>query len=535
MINKKLVVPLFILLIVVGIIAGMKIQNAISDDKVSDQVRKFADVLNITSRYYVDDVDPQKLTEEAIRGMLEQLDPHSVYMSADVVKRENESFQGSFEGIGVEFDIVNDTLTVVSPISGGPSEKLGILAGDKIVKIDGINCVKISRDDVPKKLRGQKGTVVNVTIVRIGLSNPLDFKIVRDKIPIYSIDASFMIDDKIGYVKVSRFAQTTQDEFMQNMNKLRGLGMKMVIVDLRGNPGGYLDQAFKIASDFLPAGKKIVYTKSRIKDFEENYNSTGGSFSDIPMIVLVNEGSASASEIVSGAIQDWDRGLIVGESTFGKGLVQRQFTLSDSSAFRVTTARYFTPSGRLIQKPYKGGTYMNPRVLYDTLEGENLYHEHEKEGKDTTRKEFKTMGGRTVFGGGGITPDYFVKLDTLTSFTVQLRRVNLFYVYVEKYMVANRKKIESTYQDYNNFNKNFVVTETMLDEFLNLARENKVEINYDSYTRDLDFIKISIKSQIARDLWGNEGSYAVFMSNDQQVQKALTLFNEAIKLMSLNR
>lgn len=533
--NKKLIIPLFILLIVVGIIAGMKIQTAVSDDKIDEQVKKFRDVLSITSRYYVDDIDSQKLTEAAIKGMLEELDPHSVYMSADVVKRENESFQGSFEGIGVEFDIINDTLTVVSPISGGPSEKLGILAGDKIIKIDGVSCIKIPRDDVPKKLRGQKGTIVKVTIVRIGLSKPIEFEITRDKIPIYSVDASFMVDDKIGYIKVSRFASTTHDEFVQNMNKLRGQGLQMVILDLRGNPGGYLDQAFKMASDFLPAGSKIVYTKSRIKDFEEVYNSSGGPYQDIPLIVLVNEGSASASEIVSGAIQDWDRGLIVGESTFGKGLVQRQFPLTDGSAFRVTTARYFTPSGRLIQKPYEGGKYKNPIMRYDTLEGENLYHEHEQEAKDTTKPEFKTMGGRTVFGGGGITPDYFVKLDTLTSFTVQLRRLNLFYEYVEKYMTANRKSIEATYSNYNDFNRKFEVDESMLRNLLSLAKDRKVEFNNDNYQRDLGFIKISIKSQIARDIWGNEGSYAVFMSNDDQVQKALTLFNEAIKLMSLKR
>jgi carboxyl-terminal processing protease len=534
--NKKLVIPLFIIIVVIGIITGMKIQSAISDDKISEQVKKFSEVLSITSRFYVDDIDSQKLTESAIRGMLDELDPHSVYMSSDVVKRENESFQGSFEGIGVEFDIVNDTLTVVSPISGGPSEKLGILAGDKIVKIDGENCIKISREDVPKKLRGQKGTIVKVSIIRVGMTKPLDFEIVRDKIPIYSVDASFMIDDKIGYIKVSRFAQTTHDEFMQNMNKLQSNGMKMVVLDLRGNPGGYLDQAFKMASEFLPAGRKIVYTKSRTKDFEEVYNSTGGTFQNIPLVVLVNEGSASASEIVSGAIQDWDRGLIVGETTFGKGLVQRQFPLTDGSAFRVTTARYFTPSGRLIQKPYEGGKYKNPISRYDTLEGENIYHERDtKDIKDTTRPEFKTMGGRTVFGGGGITPDFFAKLDTLTSYSVQLRRLNLIYEYVEKYMITNRKKIESSYSNYKDFNNKFEVDDDMMRSLVDLANERKIEYNGNSYTRDLNFLKTSIKSQIARDIWGNEGSYAVFMSNDDQVQRALTLFDDAIKLMSLNK
>jgi carboxyl-terminal processing protease len=530
MIHKKLIYPLFLVLLVIGIVAGMKIQNAISDDKVSDQVKKFADVLGITSRYYVDNIDTQKLTEAAIRGLLDELDPHSTYISIEQLKRVNEDFQGSFDGIGVEFDVLNDTLTVVSPISGGPSEKLGILAGDKIVKIDGQSCIKIAREDVPKKLRGPKGTKVIVTISRYGKGDLIDFEITRDKIPLYSVDASFMMNTDVGYLRMSRFAATTYDEFMQAMNKLRGQGMKMLMLDLRGNPGGYLEQAFKITSEFVPRGKKIVFTKSRTKEFEEVYNSTGGSFTDLPLIVLVNEGSASASEILAGAIQDLDRGLIVGETTFGKGLVQRQFDLFDGSAFRVTTARYYTPSGRLIQKPYEGGKYKHSMRL-DTLEGENI--NHDKDTKDTTRPEFKTLKGRTVFGGGGITPDYFVKMDTLTTYTVQLRRLNLFYEYVENYLSANKKSIENNYKNYLEFRDRFTVDESMLNNLKDLARKKKVEFDAVAFNRDIDFIKISIKSQIARDIWGNEGNYAVFVSNDDQVQKALSLFLEAIKLMKM--
>lgn len=530
MIHKKLIIPIFLVLLVIGIVAGMKIQNAISDDKVSDQVKKFADVLGITSRYYVDNIDTQKLTEAAIRGMLEELDPHSTYISQEQLKRVNEDFQGSFEGIGVEFDILNDTLTVVSPISGGPSEKLGILAGDKIVKIDGQSCIKIPREDVPKKLRGPKGTKVIVSVVRYGKSDILEFEITRDKIPLYSVDASFMINNEIGYLRMSRFAATTYDEFMQGMNKLKGQGMKMLLLDLRGNPGGYLEQAFKISSEFIPKGKKIVFTKSRTKEFEEVYNSSGGSFSELPLVVLVNEGSASASEILAGAIQDLDRGLIVGETTFGKGLVQRQFDLFDGSAFRVTTARYYTPSGRLIQKPYEGGKYKHAFRL-DTLEGENILHSNDT--KDTTRPIYKTLKGRSVYGGGGITPDYFVKLDTLTTYTVQLRRLNLFYEYVENYLISNRKEIESNYKSYNDFRDKFLIDEKMLNDLKELAKKRKVEYDAVAFSRDLDFIKISIKSQIARDIWGNEGNYAVFISNDEQVQKALSLFYEAIKLMRM--
>ncbi len=531
MINKKFILPISILLIAIGIMVGMKIQNAVSDDKISSQVKKFNDALTVTSRYYVDDVDSQKLTEDAIKGMLEGLDPHSVYISSDQLKRVNEDFQGSFEGIGVEFDIINDTLTIVSPISGGPSEKLGILAGDKIVKIDGVSAVKIARDDVPKKLKGPKGTKVIVTIMRAGLNDPLEFEITRDKIPIYSVDASFMYNDEIGYVKVSRFAGTTYDEFMKAMGELSNQGMKKVILDLRGDPGGYLDQAFKMASEFIPKGQKIVYTKSRISDFNEEYISSGGMYTDIPLVVLVNGGSASASEIVSGAVQDWDRGLIVGETTFGKGLVQRQFDLPDGSAFRVTTARYYTPSGRLIQKPYEGSKYVNS----NTTEQEGLNIEHKNDTQDTSRPVFTTPAGRTVFGGGGITPDYVIKLDTLTNYSVQLRRLNLFYIVAERFMSNNRKNVEAMYKSPQEFRDGFNIDDNMLSELKEMASEKNVSFNEDEYNKDLDFIKTSIKFQIARDIWGNNGSYMVWVNNDEQFLKAATLFDDATKLAKLKQ
>ncbi len=530
MFNKKIIIPVIIIMTVVSIFIGMKIQDAISDDKVSDQVRKFSEVLNLTSRYYVDNIDSQKLTESAIRGMLDELDPHSIYISSDQLKRVNEEFQGSFEGIGVEFDVINDSLTVVSPISGGPSEKLGILAGDKIVKIDDVSAVKITREDVPKKLRGPKGTKVKLSIVRMGMNELLEFTVTRDKIPLYSVDASFIIDENIGYIKVSRFAATTYDEFVAALNKLKGEGMKKLVLDLRSNPGGFLDQAFKMASEFLPAGKKIVYTKSRIKEFEEVYNSSGGQFTDIPLVVLVNEGSASASEIVSGAVQDWDRGLVVGETTFGKGLVQRQFEISDGSAIRVTTARYYTPSGRTIQKPYEGGKYKDPMRL-DTLQGENF--NHDKDTKDTTKPVFKTFGGRTVFGGGGITPDFFVKLDTLTKYSVQLRRLNLIYEYTEKYMTSNRKSIENKYKNYKEFIQGYTVSNEMLDDLTELAKSRDIPFDQTGFNIDKKFLETSIKAQIARDIWGNEGFYAVFMLSDDQVLKAISLIDEAAKLIKL--
>ncbi|MCB0723140.1 MAG: S41 family peptidase [Ignavibacteriae bacterium] len=530
--KNRILIPVVTLVLILGVVIGMKIQNAVSDDRVSEQVRKYNEVLQTTNKFYVDDIDSQKLTEAAIKGMLEELDPHSVYITADQLKRVNEDFQGSFEGIGVEFDVINDTLTVVSPISGGPSEKLGILAGDKIVKIDGESAIKISREDVPKKLRGPAGTKVNVTIMRAGSSNPLEFEITRDKIPLYSVDASFMYDDEIGYVKVSRFAATTYDEFVQALDKLEKQGMKKLVLDLRGNPGGYLDQAFKMASLFIERDRKIVYTKSRIKAFEEEYKSNGGKYSDVPLILLVNGGSASASEIVSGAIQDWDRGLIVGETTFGKGLVQRQYDLSDGSAFRITTARYYTPAGRLIQKPYDGAEYR--KLLVEDIEGDNIEHSHDSD-LDTTRPVFKTFGGRTVYGGGGITPDYVVKLDTLTPYTVQLRRLNVLYQYVENFMRGQRKSIESQYSSYRKFRDDFDVTDSMLDNLKDMASDKGVTYNSSEFSKDEPYIKAYIKSQIARDIWGDEGSYAVFVMSDDQFLKAVTLFDDAIRLANLNK
>ncbi|KXK42244.1 MAG: periplasmic protease [Chlorobi bacterium OLB5] len=527
--KRKYLIPIFLMLISIGVLVGMKVNTAASGDDLFNNVKKFNEALTLVQKNYVDDVNTEMLTEAAIKGMLMQLDPHSTYITQDQLKRINEDFQGSFEGIGVEFDIVNDTITIVTPISGGPSEALGIIAGDKIVKIDGVNSVGMSREDVPKKLRGPKGTKVTVSISRGGNPNLIDFEITRDKIPLYSVDASFMINNEVGYARVTRFSATTYDEFSKSLAELKKQGMKKLVLDLRNNPGGYLDQAFKMASMFIDRGKKIVYTKSRISAFNDEYVSEGGEYTNMPLIVLVNDGSASASEIVSGAIQDWDRGLIVGENTFGKGLVQRQYDLSDGSAMRVTTSRYYTPSGRLIQKPYEGGEYK--KMLMNPEEGDNLYHT--KDTKDTSRPEFKTMGGRTVLGGGGITPDFVITLDTLTNYSVQLRRVNLFLEYANAYYDANRENLKSNYSDYLKFRDNFQVTQNMLDDFKMLAASKNIEFNEEQWSRDLDFITTSIKSIIARDIWGNNGSMAVWLETDKQFQKAMTLFPEAEKLAQL--
>ena len=351
--KKRFSTPVVVLLILVSILGGMQLNMLISGDNIYEQLGKFKDVLSLTEKYYVDEVDTQKLTESAIKGMLNDLDPHSVYIDPKQLTKVTEEFQGKFEGIGIEFAIVNDTITVVQPIGGGPSAQLGILSNDRIVKIDGKSAIGFDNDQVMKGLKGPKGTKVSVTIVRPGEKELLDYEIVRDVIPFYSVDVSFMLDDEVGYINVTRFAETTNAEMLSALQKLKAQGMKRLVLDLRFNPGGYLDQAVKMADLFLDGDpvtgqRKIVYTKGRRPDFNEEYFATSNSeFEKVPLIILISNGTASASEIVAGAIQDWDRGLIVGETSFGKGLVQRQFELADKSAFRLTIARYYTPSGRL--------------------------------------------------------------------------------------------------------------------------------------------------------------------------------------------
>jgi carboxyl-terminal processing protease len=527
--KHKYLVPVFFMLVSIGVLIGMRVNTAASGDDLFEDVKKFNEVLTLVQKNYVEPVNTDKLTEAAIKGLLGDLDPHSVYITADQLKRINEDFQGSFDGIGVEFDVINDTITIITPISGGPSEALGIQAGDKIVKIDGASAIGMSREEVPKKLRGPKGTQVTVTIYRPGTPNLLDFTITRDKIPLYSVDASFMVNKDVAYVRVTRFSATTYDEFSKALADLKSQGMTKLILDLRNNPGGYLDQAFKMAGMFIEKGKKIVYTKSRIPAYNYEYLSEGGQYTDIPLILLVNDGSASASEIVAGAIQDWDRGLIVGENTFGKGLVQRQYDLSDGPAIRVTTARYYTPSGRLIQKPYVGSEY---KKFVDTeQEGNNLMHTHDV--NDTTKPKYKTMGGRTVYGGGGITPDYIEKMDTLTPYSVQLRRLNLFLEYTNNYFEENKDRIRSEYSDYIKFRDGFNVNENMLSDLKSLATQKGVAFNQEQWSTDLGFIKTTIKSIIARDIWGNNGSMAVWLADDRQFNKALELFPEAEKLAHL--
>ncbi len=516
--------------LIFGIFTGIQIQKAISTDNFQEQLRKFSDVLSLTRKFYVDEVDTQKLVESAINGLLEKLDPHSVYIPPKQLEQVEEEFRGNFEGIGIEFQIINDTIVVVSAIPGGPSEALGITAGDRIVKINGEPYKKITNEEVRKKLRGPKGTRVDVTIYRPSINEFLDFTIIRDKIPLYSVDAAFMIDNETGYISLSRFAQTTFDEIKSAMDSLDRQGMKRLILDLRNNSGGYMSEAVKISDLFLDQGKMIVYTKSRIPEFCEEYRAVRPfKYEKLPVIVLVNNGSASASEIVSGSIQDWDRGLIVGERTFGKGLVQRQFTLNDNSALRLTISRYYTPVGRLIQRDYTGkekADYYRESVETDTIEGENIEHTIEN---DTTKPVYITPKGRKVYGGGGITPDYIVKSPPLTKFTSSLLRKNLFYQFILSYLDRNGKAIQNKYKDWKTFKQEYQINETMLNEFVDYAKKQGVEFNKDEFEKDKSYIKARLKAQIGRSYWRNDGWYPVLLEVDPQFKKAITLFPEAEK------
>jgi carboxyl-terminal processing protease len=528
--------PYLLFTVVIGIVIGVFLEKIFSHDKLDEGIKKLNDVLSITEKYYLEDVDTQKLIESAITGILNELDPHSVYIPPKDLAQVEETMQGDFDGIGIEFQIVNDTLTVVSPITGGPSEALGIQAGDRIIRIDNVNVIGIKNEGVFKKLRGKKGSEVRVSIIRNGSNKINEYTIVRDKIPLYSVDTHFMIDNNTGYLSVSRFAETTYDEILKSLDDLYQKGMKQLVFDLRGNPGGYLNQAVSVSDLFISGKKKIVYTQGRIKEFDEVYFASKiSNYENIPLIILINKGSASASEIVSGAIQDWDRGLIVGETSFGKGLVQKQFDLSDNSALRLTVSQYFTPSGRLIQRNYKNlkdkKTYYSEIMEQDSVEGENINHKAEQ---DSVRPEFKTGKGRVVYGGGGITPDYIVKSELMTNYTQNLLRNNLFYIFVLSFLDNNSQSIKSKYKDdLNYFKDDFKISDELLNRFIEYAKSNNVPYKSEEFEKDKEYISIRLKAQIARNFWKNEGWYSILLTHDHQFTKAITLFNEAKKLANL--
>ncbi len=524
-----------LLLVVVSAFLGARIEMAFSDDNIMEQVQKYSEVLTMVQKYYVDAVKVDDLNEAGINGILSKLDPHSIYMPLTNVKESDEQFSGRFEGIGVTFTLIRDTITVDSPVPGGPSDRLGIEAGDKFIAIDGKPAIKLKDDEVKKALRGPKGTKVRVTVFRAGAPQPIDFEITRDVIPINSLVASFMVDPTTAYVDVKKFSATTYDELRTALDELRGKGMTRLILDLRQNPGGYLEQAVKVADEFIGGNNTIVFTKGRVKSFDDVLVShPGDAYEKTPLVVLVDGGSASASEIVSGALQDLDRALIVGSNTFGKGLVQRQFPLPDGSALRLTISRYYTPSGRSIQKPYKGGKYEHGAASADAEDEDNFNHAGDVKAGDTTRPIYKTFAGRSIYGGGGITPDFIVKQDTTQFTTRRLIASAVILDYIQDYVAQNVSQIKRDY-DQTAFVDKFNVSSNIFNDILKRAKDKKVEIKESELNIDKPWLANVIKAEIGRQIFGSDVQHRVLLKNDKQYEKAYSLMGEASKMASLSK
>ncbi|MEX0723651.1 MAG: S41 family peptidase [Gracilimonas sp.] len=495
------------------------------------------------------DENMTKITEAAIKGMFSTLDPHSIYIEAEDNEQIQEEFEGKFQGIGVQFQIIQDTITVITAISGGPSEQLGIRSGDRIIQIEDTSSVGFTNEMVLRRLRGEKGSEVKVTIQRPNTKDPINYTIIRDDIPITTVDASYMLDDQTGYIKINRFAATTHDEFMQASDTLKQEGMKRLVLDLRGNPGGYLSQAIAIAEEFFPQGTELVSTKSKHSRFNGEYFSRkDGEYKDKPVIVLVDEGAASASEIVSGAIQDHDRGLIVGKRTFGKGLVQQQYELVDKSSVRVTISRYYTPSGRLIQKPFVEG---GEEYAYEIYRRDDAMGDASEfvEGIPDSLK-YTTDAGRTVYGGGGIVPDFIVPSDTSTSayvFNYAIRERASF-DYVRSFLDENGDQFRSEWEpDFQNFRENFEWNESQIEGVKSLLLERGMVISDTADSPDFrqdslfvpagHFEEVSwllegrMKAELARQIWGMEYFFPIWNDVfDTTLDKAMTLWDAVAKL-----
>ena len=488
------------------------------------------------SNLYVDTVNEDKLVETAIIEMLAQLDPHSTYNNAEEVKKMNEPLLGNFEGIGVQFQMIEDTLLVIQPVSGGPSEKVGILAGDRIVAVNdsAIAGVKMSTEDIMTRLRGPKGSHVKLSIVRRGVSDLLHFDVKRDKIPIFSLDAAYMIDKRTGYIRINRFAAETGSEFKEALKKLQGKGMKNLILDLQGNGGGYLNAAIDIANEFLNQKDLIVYTEGRAARRSDFLARGNGNFRQGRLVVLVDEYSASASEIVTGAIQDWDRGVVVGRRTFGKGLVQRPIDLPDGSMIRLTVARYYTPSGRCIQKPYASGKGEDMLEQYhkDLTERFNhgeLMHADSIHFPDSLKYQTKLLE-RTVYGGGGIMPDFFVPIDT-TRYTEYHRNLVAKGVIIRTttgYIEKHRAELKQKYPTFDSFNRKFQVDEQLLADLRALGEKEKVKFDQEQYDRALPLITTQLKALIARDLWDMSEYFQVMNETNESVQQAIRVLKEGM-------
>ncbi len=558
----KLSKPLLVLAAAVLVITiGMQARDAASGDDATDDLRKVEEAFDVISRNYVEGVDSARLSEDAIEGMLEGLDPHSVYIDASEMRRVRENFDASFEGIGIYYEFLEgpderDTLAVLMPISGGPSEEAGLLPGDRILTVDDTTALGWETLQVERYLKGPKGTNVDVTVRRHGFDRPLSFTITRDKIPLNTVIASHMIDETTGYIKLQRFARTSYDEFITALRSLEAQGMERLVFDLRDNAGGLMEMAIRISDEFLPAGDMVVYTQSRRADFNREYRArAGGAFETQPVIVLVNENSASASEIVAGALQDHDRALVVGRRTFGKGLVQQQFQLSDGSVLQMTISRYYTPVGRLIQTPYERGEadedYYASKVDLVKADRERLSAAHGAVSADRLVEDvpdslrFQTDAGRTVYGGGGILPDYLVPADTVSAALRTVIARSLDSEFARTYLDTHADLREAWDGRETEFIRSYRVSDEVFGAFEDYARSHGVEIVRSAPAEDAERdnllvraeleaarpdVEARIKAYLARRLFGIEAFYPVIETIDPIFIEGMTLWPQASDL-----
>jgi carboxyl-terminal processing protease len=513
-----------------GIILGVIIQQNVNRNKLQStgffQPDKLSIITKLIEKDYVDSINKIELIEKAVPVILEELDPHSSYIPASEMKDVTEEMRGNFSGIGVQFVMQSDTVVVVDVISGGPSQKVGILAGDRIIKVRQsiVSGIGLKSDSIVSLLRGKKGTEVNISVARIGFKELIEFNIVRDEIPIYSVDISYLIKDNIGLIKVNRFAESTYKEFHKAIEDLSSVGAKKLIVDLRGNSGGYLQEVFEMVDEFLPEGKMIVYTEGKARPRYEYISTKKGIWNEGDLVVLIDEFSASASEIFAGAIQDNDRGLIVGRRSFGKGLVQEQIPFIDGSALRLTVARFYTPSGRSIQKSYKEGNEAYRMDIYNRMKHNEMTQKDSIHFKDSLK--YYTAGGRLVYGGGGIMPDFFVPADTngINPFYTSVVSKNLVYTFAFKYADQNRSKLTEL-KSWNNIEK-YLIEKNVFNQLVEIIKSSGIKFNSNEFNESKHLIKKQLYALIARNIIGDKGFYPIIFEIDNTVKKAVEILSK---------
>ncbi len=528
--KKDIIYPIALgIVLIVGIIIGFKINKGSGRTSllVNPKTDKLTSVLKYIEDDYVDTVGMGRLIELTLPAVLKNLDPHSIYIPAKEFQGMNEPLEGGFDGIGVQYNMPNDTVIVISPVKGGPSERLGVLAGDRIIKINKrtVAGVKFQADSIPKLLKGPTGTKVTIGVKRKGVNELIDFEITRAKIPIYSVDVSYMPTKDIGYIKITTFAKTTYQEFLKAVDKLKGFGMKKLIVDLRGNTGGYMDAATNIADEFLDSTNLIVYTQGKSRSRQNIYSNPGGECIDEKVIILIDEFAASASEILAGAIQDNDRGTIIGRRSFGKGLVQEQVYFKDGSALRLTTARYYTPSGRCIQKHYNSG---NDDDYYNDISTRFQHGEFQQVDsiKIADTLKYYTSKGRIVYGGGGIMPDMFIPLDTngISPYLTKVANRNLIYRFAFDFTDKHRNEVRNI-KDFEGVKK-YLSKFDLLTQFVAFAQRSGIPANEKQINHSKKILETQIKAVIARNIIDDDGFYPFIRDIDETLQKAIEYFNK---------